>query len=199
MKPSSRLRRQMDFVCEIDKVKSILRRTYIMDGSRRENDAEHAWHLAVMALVFSEASKNRKIDLLKVLKMVLIHDIVEIDCGDAFLYDEKKRLLRKKQERKAARRIFNLLPPGQAAALIRLWKEFEDRNTPEACFAAALDRFQPILHNYRTRGRVWKHGKVSPEQVLTKNAHIQEGIPVLWEYVQELVKDGVKKGYFKNK
>ena len=168
-----------------------------MDGSRRENDAEHAWHLAVMALVFSEASKHGKIDMLKVLTMILIHDIVEIDTGDAFYYDEKKRLLHKSREEKAARRIFNILPKDQAAPLIRLWQEFEARRTPEARFAAALDRFQPILHNYRTRGRVWKHGKVSPGQVLTKNAHIQEGIPLLWEYVQRLVKDGVKKGYFK--
>jgi putative hydrolase of HD superfamily len=131
--------------------------------------------------------------------MALIHDIVEIDCGDAFFYDEQLRLRRKAQEKKAAQRIFNLLPRDQAAPLIRLWREFEERKTPEARFAAALDRFQPILHNYKTAGRVWKRGKVSPGEVLAKNAHINDGVPALWEYVQKLVKDGVRKGYFKKR
>ena len=194
------LRRRIKFLCEIDKVKSVFRHTLLMDGSRRENDAEHAWHCAVMALVFSGLSKGAKpLDLLKVLKMILIHDIVEIDCGDAFLYDEKKRLLRKKQEPIAAKRLFGLLPRTQAAEYLRLWQEFENRTTPEARFAAAIDRFQPVLHNYKTRGKVWRRAVVKPDQVLAKNRHIADGAPLLWKYVQEMVKDGIRKGYFRKR
>ena len=198
MEYSSRLRRQLDFLCEIDKVKSVRRRTLLMDGSRRENDAEHAWHLAVMALVFSEISNApRRLNLLKVIRMLLIHDLVEIDCGDTFLYDDKKRAAGAIKEEKAARRIFGLLPKDQGREFLRLWQEFEARTTPEAKFAAAVDRFQPVLHNYKTRGRVWRRAVVSPEQVLTKNRHIGDGATALWKCVQEFVKDGIKRGYFK--
>jgi putative hydrolase of HD superfamily len=199
MKITSRIKRQISFLCEIDKVKSICRHTLLMDGSRRENDAEHAWHLAVMALVFSELSKTRRIDLFKVLKMLLIHDIVEIDCGDVFLYDVKKRAAGKPLEKKAARRIFGLLPPDQAREYYSLWREFEKRKTPAARFAAAIDRFQPVLHNYKTHGKVWRRAVVRPEQVLKINKHIGEGAPLLWEYVQKMVKDGIKRGYFKKR
>jgi putative hydrolases of HD superfamily len=198
-KNRSRLGRQIAFLCEVDKLKSVLRHTLLMDGSRRENDAEHAWHLAVMALLFSELSKTKRIDLLTVVKMVLVHDIVEIDCGDAFLYDEKKRRLRAVQEPKAAKRIFGLLPRDQAREFLRLWKEFEARKTPEARFAAALDRFQPVLHNYKTRGKVWRRAVVGPDQVLTKNKHIDDGAPELWHCVQEMVSEGIKRGYFKKR
>jgi putative hydrolases of HD superfamily len=199
MKIPSRIKRQLDFLCEIDKVKSIKRHTLLMDGSRRENDAEHAWHLAIMALVFSDLSKTRRFNLLKVIKMLLIHDLVEIDCGDTFLYDVKKRALGARKEKKAARRIFGLLPAGQAKHYVRLWREFEARKTPEAKFAAAIDRFQPVLHNYKTRGRVWRRAVVRPEQVLALNRHIDDGAPALWDCVQELVKDGIKRGYFEKR
>jgi putative hydrolases of HD superfamily len=199
MKISSRLGRQLSFLCEIDRLKSVYRHTLLMDCSRRENDAEHAWHLAVMALLFSGLSKKKRVDLLKVIAMVLIHDIVEIDCGDAFLYDEKKRALRAQQEPKAAARIFGLLPRDQARVFLNLWKEFESRRTPEARFAAALDRFQPVLHNYITRGKVWRRAVVQPEQVLTRNKHINDGAPELWKCVREMVEEGIKKGYFKSK
>jgi putative hydrolases of HD superfamily len=195
----SRLRRQVGFLCEIDKVKSVFRHTLLMDGSRRENDAEHAWHLAVMAVLFSELSNAKRLNLLTVVKMALIHDIVEIDCGDAFLYDEKKRRLRARQEPAAAKRIFGLLPRDQAREFLLLWREFEARKTPEARFAAALDRFQPVLHNYKTRGKVWRRAVVAPDQVLARNSHIGNGAPLLWEYVQELVRDGIKRGYFSSK
>jgi putative hydrolase of HD superfamily len=197
MKIAPRLRRQIAFLCEIDKVKSIFRHTLLIDGSRRENDAEHAWHLALMAILFSDLSNDTSINVLKALKMVLIHDIVEIDCGDVFLYDEKGRALQKKRERKAARRIFSLLPADQARELIALWGEFEARKTPEARFAAALDRFQPVLHNYKTKGRVWRRAVVSPEQVLAVNEHIGAGATELWECVQEMVAEGIEKGFFK--
>ncbi|MBN2189098.1 MAG: HD domain-containing protein [Chitinispirillaceae bacterium] len=196
MKRSPRLRRQLAFLCEIDKLKSVRRRTLLMDCSRRENDAEHAWHLAVMALVFSGAAKTRRLNLLKAIKMLLIHDLVEIDCGDTFLYDEKKRAAGAVKEKKAARRIFGLLPEDQNKEFLRLWQEFEERRSPEARFAAAIDRFQPVLHNYKTRGRVWRRAVIRPEQVLTLNKHIADGAPELWKCVREFVKDGIKKGYF---
>jgi putative hydrolase of HD superfamily len=193
---SNDLSRRLRFLCEIDKVKSIFRHTLLMDGSRRENDAEHAWHLAMMAVLFSDLSRSRRLSVLKVVKMVLIHDIVEIDCGDTFLYDEQSRLAQKKQEARAARRIFNLLPRDQARELLDLWQEFEARKTAEARFAAALDRFQPILHNYKTRGRVWKKAKVGPESVLRINRHINEGSPELWDLVKKMIEDGTQKGFF---
>jgi putative hydrolase of HD superfamily len=196
MKTSSRFNRQLSFIVEIDKLKSILRHTLLMDGSRRENDAEHAWHLSLMALVFSDLSKGKDLDLFKVVRMVLIHDLVEIDSGDAFLYDEKKRAELKTLERGAARRIFGLLPRDQAREFRRLWEEFEERKSPEARFAAALDRFQPVLHNYKTKGKTWKRHKVDAATVLEKNAHIADGVPVLWELVKEMVAEGVKEGYF---
>jgi putative hydrolase of HD superfamily len=195
--PDRRLNRQLAFLCEIDKVKSIFRHTLLMDGSRRENDAEHAWHLAIMALLFSDLSPARRLDLLKVVTMALIHDIVEIDCGDALVYDTALRLRRKKQEQRAAKRIFSLLPRDQARHFLALWKEFEDRATPEARFAAALDRFQPVLHNYKTKGKVWKKAKVGADQVLSVNKHIGEGAPLLWDQVRRMVKDGKKKGFFR--
>ena len=190
------LSRRLDFLCEIDKVKSIYRHTLLMDGSRHENDAEHAWHLAIMALLFSDLSRSRRLSVLKVVKMVLIHDIVEIDCGDAFLYDEQSRRAKKKQEARAAHRIFSLLPRDQARELLGLWQEFEARKTAEARFAAALDRFQPVLHNYKTGGRVWKKAKVDPESVLRINRHIAEGSPQLWDLVRWMVEDGTQKGFF---
>ncbi|MBN1129558.1 MAG: HD domain-containing protein [Chitinispirillaceae bacterium] len=191
-----RLSRRVRFLCEIDKVKSIRRHTLLMDGSRRENDAEHAWHLAIMAVVVSDLAATRSLDVLKVLTMVLIHDIVEIDCGDAFLYDARLRAKRKKQEARAAKRIFGLLPRLQAHRFLTLWNEFEARATPEAQFAAALDRFQPILHNIKTGGRVWKKAGVSADQVLITNRHIADGAPLLWDLVRTMVERGKKQGFF---
>ncbi|MBN2035876.1 MAG: HD domain-containing protein [Chitinispirillaceae bacterium] len=194
-----RLSRQLRFLCEIDRAKSVYRRTLLMDGSRRENDAEHAWHFAIMAIVLSELSKRKGIDVLKVVTMALIHDIVEIDCGDTFLYDEKLRQRRKKQEARAATRIFGLLPPDQARIYVRLWKEFEAGATAEAKFAAALDRFQPILHNYKTGGRVWKEANVTPEQVLRNNRHMAKGAPLLWELAQRLVREATEKRWLSDR
>jgi putative hydrolase of HD superfamily len=198
-KPPRDLARRLRFLCEIDKVKSIYRHTLLMDGSRQENDAEHAWHLAIMALLFADLSKKPDIDLFKVLSMVLIHDIVEIDCGDAFVYDEKLRAKKKLQEARAARRIFGLLPTRLSRRFLSLWEEFERRESAEAKFAAALDRFQPILHNYMTRGRVWKKEGVDAEKVLRINAHIDAGAPALWEQVKKMVLRGSRRGYFGKK
>lgn len=193
-----RFKKQIDFIVEIDKLKQIYRQTVLMDGSRQENDAEHSWHLAVMALFLSEYAEEEKMDVVRVVKMVLIHDLVEIDAGDTFCYDEKGNLDKAEREQKAADRLFNILPKDQAEELRSLWNEFEERQTPEACFAAALDRVQPLIHNYKTKGHAWqKHGTTS-DKVLDRCKHIAEGSPILWKYVQEIIHDSVKKGYLKS-
>ena len=192
---SERLKKQIDFVVEIDKLKHILRRTYIMDNSRHENDAEHSWHLAIMTLLFSEYAKQKKIDILHVVKMVLIHDIVEIDAGDTFCYDEQGQKERLKKERKAAERLFSILPEDQTQGFRALWEEFEERKTPEAHFAASLDRLQPLLHHYYTKGFAWKENSVTSDMVFDRNKHIEEGSPSLWKFAKDLIEESIKKGY----
>ncbi|WP_028972593.1 HD domain-containing protein [Spirochaeta cellobiosiphila] len=182
------------FIKEIDKVKNIQRQSLVSESLRRENDAEHAWHLAMMAMVL-QTFANDHIDLLKVLKMVLIHDIVEIDAGDVFLYDLEARKAQKAIEAEAARRIFGLLPHPMGQELIELWEDFEDRQTPESRFAASLDRIQPMLQNYMTGGKAWKEHKITRDMVLKTNAHIGEGSKELWEMIQAMIDDAVKKGY----
>ena len=192
-----RLQKQIDFIIEIDKLKHIYRQTILMDGSRQENDAEHSWHLAVMAIFLSEYAKEEDLNILKVIKMVLIHDLVEIDAGDTFCYDEQGYLDKEEREQKAADRIFNLLPVDQAREIRELWEEFEERETGEARFAAALDRVQPLLHNYHTKGHAWqKHGTTS-DKVLERCKYIGDSSPVLWDYVQKIIRDSVEKGYLK--
>jgi putative hydrolase of HD superfamily len=195
MPDDDRLRRQIDFLVEIDKLKGVLRQTWLTDGSRRENDAEHSWHLAVMALLLAEHAAERDLDVARVVKMVLVHDLVEIDAGDTFVYDRERDTQWAAREREAAERIFGMLPPDQAAAFRRLWDEFEARDTPEARFAAGLDRLQPILHNYHTQGRVWREHGVTSDRVIAHNRHMAEGAPRLWEYAHELIRDAVNRGY----
>lgn len=190
----ARLRKQLDFVAEIDKVKRIYRQTYLMDRSRFENDAEHSWHLAVMAMILCEYA-NSKVNLLRVLKMVLIHDIVEIDAGDTFCYSRARAGGTLKKEARAAKRIFGLLPRGQAREMRRLWEEFEARKTRDAVFAAALDRLHPVLHNYRTRGAAWRKHGVIAEQVRARNSHIDDGSRRLWRFVKDLIDSAVRLGY----
>lgn len=190
-----RLEKQIEFIVEIDKLKHIYRRTYLMDGSRNENDAEHSWHLALMTLLLTEYTLEKEIDICRVIKMVLIHDIVEIDAGDTFCYDEKAQKDRSKKEKRAADRLFNILPEDQSQELRSLWEEFEERVTPEACFAASLDRLQPLLHNYYTKGYAWKKHNVTSDMVFDRNKHIEEGSITLWKYAKEIIEDSVKKGY----
>jgi len=189
-----RLAQQIDFIVEIDKLKKIGRQTWLMDQSRKENDAEHSWHLATMVLVLQEYAKDQNLDLLRILKMVLMHDFVEIDAGDTFTYDDVGALDKAEREQRAADRIFHLLPGDQAVELRQLWGEFEARATPESHYAAALDRLHPILHNYFTQGRAWREHGVTSEMVIARNRHIAEGSPALWEFVQQLVQDAVEKG-----
>jgi putative hydrolase of HD superfamily len=191
-----RFNQQLQFLIEIDKLKGIFRRTRLMDNSRQENDAEHAWHLAMLAMVLAEHANDRGVDIHKVIRMVLVHDIVEIDAGDILIYDTDERKAEKEdKENRAAHRIFNMLPADQAERFRGLWQEFEKRETTEARFAAALDRLQPILHNYLTKGYAWKKHGVKKSQVLKVNQHIGDGSSDLWEYAKELIEESVAKGY----
>jgi putative hydrolase of HD superfamily len=190
-----RLDKQIEFILEIDKLKGVMRRTILTDGSRHENSAEHSWHLAVMAILLAEYSKSEnELDLFKVVKMLLIHDLVEIDAGDTYCYDEVQVKDQALREEKAADRLFHMLPVEQARSFLSLWHEYEEIKTPEARFAHALDGLQPLLHNYNTQGRVWRKHGIRREQVLSRNRHMAEGSPVLWDYVLEIVNDAVKRG-----
>jgi putative hydrolase of HD superfamily len=190
-----RLAKQIEFLVEIDKLKQVFRQTWLVDRSRRENDAEHTWHLALMAVVLAEYAADQGIDILKVLKMILVHDLVEIDAGDTFVYDEQAAKDKDEREQRAADRIFSILPPDQASELRECWEEFESRGTIEARFAAALDRLQPILQNFHSRGKAWQtHGIVS-SQVKAQNRHMEEGAPELWKYAQSMIQDAIERGY----
>lgn len=193
--PDERLERQLRFIVEIDKIKNVFRQTFLTDGSRKENDAEHSWHLAVMAVLLKEYAAEPGLDLERVIKMVLVHDIVEIDAGDTFCYDEKGAEDKREREEAAAARIFGMLPPDQARRTRELWEEFEAMETPESRFAAALDRLQPLLHNYNTGGATWREHGVTSDRVLQRNSHMADGSPALWEYAEALIRDAVDKGY----
>lgn len=194
MNQSERLLKQIEFIKEIDKLKHILRRTVLMDGSRQENDAEHTWHLAMMAMVLLEHTPEPP-NLAKVLNMLLIHDIVEIDAGDTFAYDAAGHEDKQEREMKAAERIFGLLPEDQKQELIALWLEFEQRQSQEAKYAAAIDRIQPLLHNYYTGGLSWRKHGVRSSQVLERISDVADIAPSLYELVTGLIRDAVQKGY----
>ena len=189
-----RLSQQIEFLVEIDRLKSIVRQTLLVDGSRHENSAEHSWHLAVLAMVLAEHA-SAPVDLSRVLKMILVHDLVEIDAGDTYCYDEKGNRDKAERENRAADRIFSLLPPDQAVEFRSLWEEFESRQTTDAVFAAALDRFQPLLNNFRAGGVMWlKHG-IRKEQVYSRNSPMEQGSAVLWDYAERMIEDAISKGW----
>lgn len=196
MVDKERLQKQLDFTLELDKLKNIERQSYVADGSRHENDSEHSWHLALMAMLFSEYA-NEKIDVLKVMKMVLIHDAVEIDAGDTYAYDSVGNATKREREEKAADRIFNILPVDQAKEMRDLWEEFESLETPESQYANALDKIQPIMLNDITGGRAWREHGVAASQVLARNVNTNKGSVVLWEYVEALVEKNRKLGNLK--
>lgn len=187
-----RLNEQIEFLCAIDDLKRVRRQTTLLDGSRPENSAEHSWHLALYALVLAEYGGD--LDAGRVLAMVLVHDIVEIDAGDTFIYDEAGQATKQDRERQAADRLFALLPADQASRLRAAWDEFEERETPEARFAYALDRLQPVLHNHRTGGAAWRRHGITSEQVCAKNGAIAAGSPRLWELARSLIEESVKRG-----
>lgn len=191
---TERLHQQIRFIVEIDRLKNILRRSYITDAERRENSAEHSWHLAVMAMLLAEHADER-VDLCHVLRMLLVHDIVEIDAGDTFCYDKKGALDKAEREHRAADRIFGLLPEDQARELRVLWDEFEEQVTPEARFAMALDRLMPLLHNYHTRGKSWREHGITSDQVIAQNACMGNGSGRLWRFARSFIEDAVAKGF----
>lgn len=191
-----KLLKQIDFIKEIDKIKYIQRKTKLFNSDRPENDAEHSWHLALMAIVLSEYA-NESLDLLKVVKMVLIHDIVEIDAGDTFIYDLQKNHSNTETERLAANRIFGILPQEQSEELIAIWEEFEAGCTPESKFARAMDRLEPLLQNSSNNGGTWHEPGVNYNKVYAKKSVIKHGSNTLWEYAERLIDDGVAKGILK--
>lgn len=183
-KDFERLEKQMAFIKEIDKEKQIFRQTYIADGTRKENDAEHAWHMAVMTLLLSEYS-NEEIDVLKTIRMILIHDVVEIDAGDTYAYDEVAKTTQREREERAADRIFGLLPEDQAKEMRELWEEFEAGETKEAKFARTMDNFQPMMLNDATDGKAWEEHQVAISKILKRNERTPRGSQKLWEYGKE--------------
>ncbi len=190
-----RFDQQIRFLREIDQLKGVFRQTWLLDRSRKENDAEHSWHLGVMAMLLAEHAAEGALDAARVVRMVLVHDLVEIDAGDTFAYDAEGERDKADREQAAAGRIFALLPDDQGAELRALWEEFEARETPEARFAAALDRLQPLMHNYFTEGAAWKEHGVTADQVVERNRHVAEGAPRLWAFARFLIDDAVEKGY----
>ena len=194
----SRLDKQIDFCREIDKEKFIGRQTYLSDGIRKENDAEHAWHMAIMTILLSEYA-NEQIDVLKTVTMLLIHDIVEIDAGDTYAYDEEGKKTQREREVKAAERIFGLLPEDQGEKFRALWEEFEAWETPEARFAHSMDNMQPTMLNDATDGKSWVEHGVKLSQILERNKNMSKGSEVLWDYAfQNFIHPHVEKGHIKN-
>lgn len=191
---AERLDKQFDFLREIDKEKLIGRQTYLANGERKENDAEHAWHMAIMTILLSEYA-NEEIDVLKTITMLLIHDLAEIDAGDTYAYDEEGKKTQAIREAKAAERIYGLLPEDQGRKLHELWLEFEAQKTPEAKFARTMDCLQPLMLNAATEGKSWLEHGVKLSQVLGRNAHTAEGSRELWEYAREhMIEPNVKAG-----
>lgn len=189
----SRLEKQMEFIIEIDKLKNVIRQNYIADGTRKESDTDHSWHLAMMCFLLEEHS-NKEIDLLKTIKMVLIHDIVEIDAGDTYAYDKNGEGDKRERELLAAERIFNILPEDQAKKMRILWDEFEEGETAEAKFANTLDKVQPAILNNKSGGKSWLEHGVEYSQVLERNKNTAEGSQVLWDYIEDILDENVENG-----
>lgn len=189
-----RLKKQMDFILEVDKVKNITRQTYLADGKRKENDAEHSWHLALMAVLLKEYA-NEEVNLEKVIPMVLIHDLVEIDAGDTYAYDRAGLATQRDRETKAADRIFGMLPEDQGRRFRSLWEEFEAYETAEAKFAHVLDNCQPLILNDASGGKSWKEHTVHKSQIYKRNEHTAEGSRKIWEYMKQLIDKHIQLGH----
>jgi len=190
-----RLQQQIEFMLEIDKLKHISRRTILTDRSREENSAEHSWHIAMAVFLFSEYAQDQNIDWYRVIKMLLVHDLVEIDAGDTYCYDHQSRKDQAQREQKAAERIFKILPLDQSRSFRKLWDEVENRETPESKYANALDRFQPFLQNYVTKGQIWQKNNITHRQVKDRMQPLFDGAPLLWNLVELLIDDAVQKKY----
>ncbi len=190
-----RLERQVRFIVEVDKLKEIFRQTVLINSRRAENDAEHSWHLCLIVLTLAEHANTPGLDVLRVLKMLIIHDLVEIDAGDTFAYDTRAMVDQHEREARAADRIFGLLPPDQTAEFRALWDEFEARATAEARFAAAVDRFQPMLLNCNTEGAAWRKHGITRDRVVARNSHIAAGSSALWDYAADMIERTVAAGH----
>ncbi len=193
MKIDERLQKQIDFSLEIDKEKNIFRQTHLSNHGRRENDAEHAWHMAVMAYILQEYS-NEKIDIAKVMIMCLIHDIVEIDAGDTYAYDENAKKTQKAREDAAKERIFSILPEDQKENLMMIFEEFEKNETPEAKFARAMDNLQPLILNNSNNGDDWKEHNVTSKQIYGRQGGTKKGSQKLFELTEKIIQENIKKG-----
>lgn len=192
-----RLLKDIDFIIELDKMKSIIRQTSLIGKEQREDDAQHSWHIAVMAMVLGEYS-NEEIDICKVIKMLLVHDLVEIYAGDTFCYDEEGNETKEERELKAADKLFNMLDEDKGKELRSLWAEFEERKTNEAIFAAAMDRLQPLFSNYYNEGGTWKKFNVNKEAVYKRIEPIKEASDEIWKLVTNMIEDAIRKGYIAN-
>lgn len=194
---NDRLKKQIDFILEIDKMKNLYRQTYVLHEDRKENDAEHSWHLAILAFLLAEYS-NEEIDVTHVMKMVLLHDIVEIDAGDTYCYDKEGNRSKAEREEKAAQRIFGLLPDDQRKEFYELWREFENSETADSRFAAVLDRIQPLLLNYTKDGISWKEHGIHKQQVLERNADYFSSSDELSELIKNIIDDAALKQWLKS-
>lgn len=193
-----RLEKQLALLIELDQLKSVLRRTRVKSADRRlENSGEHSWHVALMAVLMQEHA-NAPIDIARVMKMLLIHDVVEIDAGDTFVYDVAASKEQEEKELKAAERLFGMLPSDQGEELFSLWKEFEAAQSDDAKYAKALDRLIPMLLNYHNDGQSWKEHGVTREQALTVNKRIEFGSVTLWDKAKELIEEATEKGWLKS-
>lgn len=189
-----RLDKQFAFARELDKEKLIGRQTYLANGERKENDAEHAWHMAIMALILSEYA-NEEIDVLRTISMILIHDVVEIDAGDTYAYDENGKKSQREREVKASERLFGMLPKDQAVKFRNLWEEFEAQETKEAKFARTMDNIQPVVLNDASDGKSWVEHGVHLSQILNRNKNTAKGSEVIWNYAKEnFIDENVRKG-----
>ena len=191
-----RLQKQLDFILEIDKEKNIFRQTHLSGHGRNEDDGEHAWHMAIMAYLLQEYS-NEKIDVARVMLMCLIHDVVEIDAGDTYAYDAEGLKTQKAREEAAKERLYSMLPEDQKADLVAIFDEFEERKTPEAKFARALDNLQPLLLNHSNDGGDWKNHDVTAEQVYGRQSRTREGSEKLFEVTDQILKENIAKGNLK--
>lgn len=189
----TRLEQQVQFILEIDKVKNIFRQTYLSDRNRKENDAEHSWHIAIMAILLQEYAEE-SVDALKVMTMVLLHDLVEIDAGDTYAYDVDGAATKRERELKAAERIFGILPEDQGKYFRELWDEFEEYETADAKYAHLLDNFQPLLLNHASGGVSWVEHEVKKSQIYKRNDRIEETSKVIWEYMKSVVDENISKG-----
>lgn len=193
----TRLEQQIAFIIEIDKVKNIFRQTLLADGKRKENDAEHSWHIALMAILLKEYAEEQ-VDVSKVITMVLLHDLVEIDAGDTYAYDTVGAATKREREVKAADRIFGMLPEDQGAYFRKLWDEFEAYETADAKYAHLLDNYQPLLLNDASGGVSWREHEVKKSQIYKRNERIEETSKTIWAKMQEVIEKNIKIGNVKD-